>query len=814
MVPAETRDARSSAVDISEPLTIVGGGEVAKAIHAQITATGGESEIVALADWVAGFADCLNRRCPGHLWFVAPPAQNLDAFQASREFAPLLASLQLWVERHERSGTLERATLAAMTRMGGDFGFCTDGQGYSGGAFSGLFKGIRREYPMLRVKVVDFAESEDPQTLGTSFIDELRNGCTELEVGYRQGRRMVVTAVAEEAKLEHPAPSAGKVWVITGGGRGVTAAVARETGAAWGLHLHLLGTAPLPAPDAVWRGLDEAGRKRLRRNLAMQAREQGTTPDQLWRPIEKEMELDRTLDSFEQAGVRARYHQCDISDRESLRRTLDTIRSEDGPIQGIVHGAGVEAACRFARKRPEMVHMTLASKCDGAANLIALTRQDPLRYFVGFGSTSGRFGGLGQTDYSLASDLLAKMVGRLADERPDCKAVCFHWPAWDDIGMAARPESRVALERAGLSFMSPKEGISHFAAELMTPGEEHEVLILDSPGVLDSDGTMTRAVIPPREGTTGLKDVSAASNEQPASASSPTLLTNGRERQATPFVQDLRPGATADEAYADFLLDPTKDPFLIHHVLRGKPILPAVMTMQAFAEAARMFCPEKRFCGFRDVLLGSGVVVEPGTTPVTSIRLTRLTNGVRCELLVPFVNPQGALVDRERPFASAVAEFDTETDLSQVEIKEPLFGWTPFYYPPVAPIIHGEPLQTFKSLAFRHGAGLALIEARDPIHLLGNRSLQGTAVPAAELDGCLVACGFFVYAMVNPGFNLPYTIASCRLSGPVKTEGPYHLQFSYLGPSQSGHRFDFVLAGDSGEVLIEVKGYDTTTIKE
>jgi short-subunit dehydrogenase len=80
--------------------------------------------------------------------------------------------------------------------------------------------------------------------------------------------------------------------------------------------------------------------------------------------IEKSMKLDRNLQSFQQAGVRAEYHPSDITVRENLAAVLESIRSGDGPIRGIIHGAGIEAACRFSRKQPHMVGATIASKCE------------------------------------------------------------------------------------------------------------------------------------------------------------------------------------------------------------------------------------------------------------------------------------------------------------------------------------------------------------------------------------------------------------------------------------------------------------------
>ena len=48
------------------------------------------------------------------------------------------------------------------------------------------------------------------------------------------------------------------------------------------------------------------------------------------------------LRTFAAAGVEATYHACDVGDRDSLAAVLDTIRGTSGPIEGILHGAGVE----------------------------------------------------------------------------------------------------------------------------------------------------------------------------------------------------------------------------------------------------------------------------------------------------------------------------------------------------------------------------------------------------------------------------------------------------------------------------------------
>ena len=50
-------------------------------------------------------------------------------------------------------------------------------------------------------------------------------------------------------------------------------------------------------------------------------------------------------------------------------------------------------------------------------------------------------------------------------------------------------------------------------------------------------------------------------------------------------------------------LDPAQQPFLDHHRIDGIPVLPAVMGMEAFAEAARLLVPDRQIVAIEDVQL-------------------------------------------------------------------------------------------------------------------------------------------------------------------------------------------------------------------
>ncbi len=298
--------------------------------------------------------------------------------------------------------------------------------------FSGFLKALAREFPTLRVKAIDTDAGPDPAAI---LLEELRSGDSRIEVIWRNGRRYA-------RQLEAcPNPAGGAfhntgAWVVTGGAKGITARCVAALVARFGIGVHIIGRS---------------------------AAKDGPSPFP--------------------------YYSCDIRDRKALASVLDQIRASE-PITGILHGAGVEYSAGFLRKQQAQVRETLEVKVQGAMNLIELTAIDSIAYFVGFGSAAGRFGGMGQTDYAMASEQLATLTGKLRQDRPSCRAVTFHWPAWGETGMAVRPQTRVMLEMADRRFMPVEEGIAHLIRELEAGLPEAEVLIFDGQSSRDLDDSL------------------------------------------------------------------------------------------------------------------------------------------------------------------------------------------------------------------------------------------------------------------------------------------------------------------------------------
>ena len=791
---------------------LLGQNEVANTLAQLVVDHGGTAEVFFDA---TALMQRLETTSPQHLVllpFAVTEPRELKDDSTTELFLDIFQACQKWIATLEEHGTTAGASLSAITRMGGDLGFQTSVTDYTGGGLTGFAKAIRRDFPAIRVKALDCDDLTTPLEAAGNLLEELSSDAGDLEVAIHAGQRHVVRAIATPAVCDGEIQPDG-VWVVTGGGRGVTSVVARELAARYNLKLHLLGTAPVPDPDAVWHGMNSDQIKDLKRQTAIEARQQGVSPADQWRRIEKAIELDENFQLLKESGVEWRYHCCDVSDRSSLNDTLETIRREHGPIEGILHGAGIEAACRFSRKQVEVVRATIASKCDGARNLVALTRQDPLRYFVSFGSTSGRFGGLGQADYSLSSDLLAKMMGTLSSQRPETKAICFHWPAWGDVGMAMRPESRTRLEASGLTYMPALEGVEHIVRELCSSSQESEVLILDRGGPLDTDGTMSRAGAPAK-----VSPRSQAEMPPPPITSEPAVATTAcnspPEVSKYPLIERFSASGESGRYDAVCRFSPTTDPFLLYHRFRDMPFLPGVISLEAMAEAAQLAVPDKQFVGFSDVRFEKGMAFRSDEPMEVTIRVRAHTEGMQCELVAPFVDSRGQVVEQERVFSRGLVLFGEPPQLSPIDPGAPIFGWSPFYHPREITLSHGQPMQSLRQLDYKHGGGRGQIHAGSPMEILGDRQPRNMLVASLALDGSMVCCGFFGYCMLEKEAGLPYGIQEFR-----QARLPHHyehcsLRFFYRESNATGELYDLVLLGDSGDVIFEVKGYQTASVLE
>jgi hypothetical protein len=532
-----------------------------------------------------------------------------------------------------------------------------------------------------------------------------------------------------------------------------------------------------------------------------QARDAGQSPAAAWGQQEKALEIDRTLCRFRQAGIQATYHCCDVADGRQLAGVLEQIRQLDGPIEGVLHGAGVAVDAWFTRKKREHVLRTIATKVDGAAALMQLTANDPLRYFVAFGSLSGRFGAKGQSDYCAANDMLCKLIDWFRMQRPECAAVGIHWHAWDEVGMAMKPELKAMFESIKLTLMPTAEGIGHLTAELLALAPEPEVIFTEQEHYRKSY---------PLNVLASTEDV----QETPCKP----RVTQALERVAaiTPLIDQLLEHDEGRRLVAEARLDPSADPFLIEHRMGGKPILPAVIAMELMAEAGSLLARESgQVVGLRSLNILTGLVCASDAPRTVRVTAEATGAGISCCLISDHYDRRGRLVEANRTLATGTVEIASVTSSESVPYAgQPPLGWYPLEYPSAFTVQHGPKFRCLKNLFCQYDGGFGRIIAPPIAELAGGRSDRGWFLPPAVLDGCLVACSTYTFVMFQRRVEIPLGLQHLRLVRLPRPAEECSVRMYFRGQDTSETRYDFVLFGDDQGVILSAQGYRSAAVSK
>ncbi|HTR65196.1 MAG TPA: polyketide synthase dehydratase domain-containing protein, partial [Terriglobales bacterium] len=210
-----------------------------------------------------------------------------------------------------------------------------------------------------------------------------------------------------------------------------------------------------------------------------------------------------------------------------------------------------------AEKEAKEFDLVFDVKSDGFFNLLHAIGGMPLAATVAFSSIAGRFGNPGQTDYSSANDLLCKITSSFRSTRPGTRGIAIDWTAWGGIGMATRGSIPKVMEMAGIDMLPPEAGVPLIRRELTAGGTRGEIVIGQRLGILLKEWDET-----------GGLDISAEK------------LFQG------PMLGKIASAGLFSPLTIETTLDPKIQPFLYDHQIDGTPVLPGVMGIEAFAEAA------------------------------------------------------------------------------------------------------------------------------------------------------------------------------------------------------------------------------------
>lgn len=463
--------------------------------------------------------------------------------------------------------------LVCGTRMGGYHGYNDAGAlAPAGGAVVGFSKAYKREHMDVLVKALDFETLRGRQEIAEAMIEETLHDPGVVEIGYTGGQRWNIGLREQPAADGQSGLQLNRetVFVVTGAAGSIVSAITADLAAASGGTFYLLDVVPKPDPnnpDLKRLATDKDG---LKRDLFSRIQQKGerATPALVEKEIavlERAQAAQAAIDSIEAAGGMARYFRVNLIDPVAVAAVVDQVCKQSGRIDVLLHAAGMDRSHALPDKDPKEFDLVFDVKADGFFNLLHAIGDMPLGATVAFSSIAGRFGNVGQTDYSAANDLLCKISSSFRNTRPTLRAIAIDWTAWAGIGMAARGSIPKIMELAGIDMLQPEAGIPVVRRELTAGGTQGEVVIARRLGVL-------------------LKEFDSTGGLDPAAIAKLSVV-------AGPVSGDLAAVSIFDGFTIETLLDPSVQPFLYDHKIDGTPVLPGVMGIEAFAEAASALLP-------------------------------------------------------------------------------------------------------------------------------------------------------------------------------------------------------------------------------
>ncbi|MGB0489583.1 MAG: beta-ketoacyl synthase N-terminal-like domain-containing protein [Candidatus Poseidoniaceae archaeon] len=556
-----------------------------------------------------------------------------------------------------RLGALDAGLVASVSAMDGRHGNRGDRFNALQAAAAGVTKSYAHERPSLRCRAYDVHPDMllDAETTAERLVDDLLNIGGEVEIGLdRAGERWTLVCFAEDLVEEQKPLMETDVWLVSGGGSGVTAAAVIGVAAASkdaGASFHLLGRTPLMEVTEAWLDHDDSAleaEKMALRERMIEASSSGKVTmvewNRAWDRMMRSRDVQRTLARIQDTGNLAQYHAVDVMDAKALTKLGASLGHA---ITGVVHGAGLEESKLVADKTHDAFDRVVRVKVDGWTALMGAVEASGARYpaFAAcFTSVAGRFGNGGQTDYAAANSVLDAEMSRLTASGA-CRAVAIGWTGWRDVGMATRGSIEAVFEAAGIETLPVEVGVELFVGEALAGGKRR-VLGCGSLGAMDTFAAFREAPLKLPPGMAGLI----------------------ADPQRFPFIDKVVAFDEDARIVTQTTLSIDVHPFLVDHAIDGVPYHPGVMALEMFAQNALLLKPGTALAGFKDVTFGLPVkIMREAMTVRVEATLSHASGGavdIQCRLVSDLVSSSGEVFGEREHHTAVVRLVEQAEDLS------------------------------------------------------------------------------------------------------------------------------------------------------
>ena len=686
--------------------------------------------------------------------------------------------------------------LVAGVRLGGLHGYGPEGAlAPLGGGVVGFSKAFKREREQALVKAVDFDASRKTAEPAEALIAETLLDPGVIEVGYRDGVRYSPTLQVLPARDGSVGLTLGKdtVFVVTGAAGGITSAITTDLAVASEGIFYLLDVVPPPQRDDEDIRLFRSDKEALKKALIERARAAGKKPtpveiDKQIITIERNEAALRAIETVEAAGGTAHYHSINLLDGESVAAVVSDIRQRYGRIDVLLHAGGLLIDKPLPDKEPNQFALVFDVKADGFFNLLKAAAGLPIGATVVFSSVAGRFGNAAQSDYSAANDLLCKISSSMKAWRPQTRGIALDWTAWGSIGMATRGSVPKVMEMLGIDMLPPEVGVPTIRRELTYSAFKGEIVVGQRLGALMSEQDAT--------GGLDLDKVQA-------------MLA--KRQRPLPMIGAVKAARLYGGLEVETTLDPKAQPFLFDHQIDGVPVLPGVMGTESFAELATLLFP-----GYRVAAIENEQFMAPFKffrhQPRTLYLEATARAGANGEIVAHTTLTGITPAPKPELPPQVKVHFTADVRLTAADPESPTVASlsTPIGKTVAAADIykiyfHGPAYQVLDEVGMADGVVVGRMT-----HLLPPNTAPDTAetVMAPRLiEFCFQTAG--IWEMATTGvMALPMAIGRVTTHRQPEQANGQRL-YARVTPVDGGKSFDAIVADESGNVYVEMRGYQT-----
>jgi len=486
-------------------------------------------------------------------------------FKAEKEILKTLFLLAKYVQPDlNELGEQQRVNFLTVTRMDGKLGQGKRGNvSVLGGGITGLVKSLNLEWSPVFCRAVDIQPELPVEKIASQIIAELHDdNATVVEVAFSEEGRKTTTVTpvkVEKNQTINTTISKDSVFLISGGARGVTANCVIEMAKIFQCKFILLGRSSFDfkVPAFAKNGIDDGSLKRMIMN---DLKERGEKPDlinvkNIFSNIIAKKEIDDTISQIEKYGGEVAYLKGDVTKLSGIKKELKKITTAFGDITGVIHGAGRLADKYIQDKTEADFNNVLSVKLDGLLSLLSVVELNKLDHLFLFSSVAGFYGNLGQTDYAIANEILSKAAHLFKTNHPDTHVSAINWGAWDS-GMVSG-ELKAQFEAAGVTLVNSEGGAAMFVNEFNT-----------------------------------------------TYAGQPQVIIGGTLPAAVSYIGDLQ----TFRIHRQLKLE--NNPFLMHHVIQGKAVLPVVNAVGWMAQTCEKLYPDFSVFKVENTKLFKGIVFD------------------------------------------------------------------------------------------------------------------------------------------------------------------------------------------------------------